>query len=166
MEGREVSDITLAEYAARNGRTADTATQRARRGAFITAHKVGRQWMIDENEKWTDGRSMEKETIYWYGVEALPPLANNMVDGEGNPMGDLHAFTSLEKAKAWNKADLYEGGLYNRYLLDRDKARRLMVTRLERVVDMTRAELETLDDEHLYAMHSTEMRGLASAVNE
>ncbi|MBP3653182.1 MAG: hypothetical protein J6J78_08970 [Clostridia bacterium] len=48
--------ILLKEYAERLGKNSVVATQRAARGSFRTAQKIGRQWFIDENEPWTDGR--------------------------------------------------------------------------------------------------------------
>lgn len=43
-------DITLKEYAFRHGRTPATVRQKVLRGGFKTAHKMGRDWLIDENE--------------------------------------------------------------------------------------------------------------------
>lgn len=51
-----MADITLIEYARRHGKTRATAQQRAVRGSFQTAHKVGGTWLIDEDEPWIDGR--------------------------------------------------------------------------------------------------------------
>lgn len=48
--------ISLAEYAARNNRTPDTARQMALRGGFETARKIGRNWVIDDAEPWPDHR--------------------------------------------------------------------------------------------------------------
>ena len=48
--------IALAEYARRNGKDPATARQRAGRGAFQTAVKIGRDWLIDDAEPWTDAR--------------------------------------------------------------------------------------------------------------
>ena len=42
--------ITLKEYAERHGRCSATARQKALRGGFKTAQKIGWQWFIDENE--------------------------------------------------------------------------------------------------------------------
>lgn len=43
-------DITLKEYAFRHSRTPATVRQKVLRGGFKTAHKMGRDWLIDENE--------------------------------------------------------------------------------------------------------------------
>ena len=48
--------ISLAEYAARNNRTPDTARQMALRGGFTTARKIGRNWVIEDTEPWQDRR--------------------------------------------------------------------------------------------------------------
>lgn len=48
--------ISLAEYAALNMITHETARQRAKRGAYQTARKIGRNWVIDKNEPHIDHR--------------------------------------------------------------------------------------------------------------
>lgn len=48
--------ISLKEYAERHGKQPATARQRAGRGSFKTAVKMGRDWFIDENEPWEDNR--------------------------------------------------------------------------------------------------------------
>ena len=48
--------ISLAEYAALNGIDPSTARQRALRGAYRTARKIGRNWVIDKNEPHIDNR--------------------------------------------------------------------------------------------------------------
>lgn len=48
--------IPLKEWAARNGISHATARQKAGRGAFLTARKVGRDWMISAAEPNTDHR--------------------------------------------------------------------------------------------------------------
>lgn len=52
-QGRE---IPLKEWARKNGIDESTARQKARRGGFKTAHKLGRDWMINELESNPDGR--------------------------------------------------------------------------------------------------------------
>lgn len=56
--------ISLTEWAAKNGIDDSTARQRAARGAFETAQKIGRNWAIDEDEPLVDHRRREfkKET--------------------------------------------------------------------------------------------------------
>lgn len=48
--------ILLKEYAERLGKNSVVAAQKAARGSFRTAQKIGRQWFIDENEPWPDAR--------------------------------------------------------------------------------------------------------------
>ena len=48
--------ILLNEYAKRHGRNPTSVTQKAERGTFRTAKKIGRQWFIDEDEPYIDGR--------------------------------------------------------------------------------------------------------------
>jgi hypothetical protein len=48
--------ISLAEYADMHGVTPDTVRQKVLRGGFKTARKIGRNWVIDKNEPYTDNR--------------------------------------------------------------------------------------------------------------
>lgn len=48
--------ISLTEYAARNGKTDSAARRMALRGRFLTAEKIGRNWVIDDQESWPDCR--------------------------------------------------------------------------------------------------------------
>ena len=48
--------ISLAEYARLNGIDPATARQRALRGSYQTARKIGRNWVIDRNEPHVDYR--------------------------------------------------------------------------------------------------------------
>ena len=48
--------ISLAEYAEINGIEHNTARKRAARGAYKTAVKIGRNWLIDRNESHGDHR--------------------------------------------------------------------------------------------------------------
>ena len=51
--------ITLKEWAEKHGITPDTARQRANRGAFQTAKKIGNLWIISKDEKLIDHRRKE-----------------------------------------------------------------------------------------------------------
>ena len=51
--------ITLKEWAEKNGITPDTARQRANRGAFQTAKKIGNLWLISKDEPHIDHRKRE-----------------------------------------------------------------------------------------------------------
>lgn len=48
--------ISLAEYARLNGIDPATVRQRASRGAYRTARKIGRNWVIDRSEPHVDHR--------------------------------------------------------------------------------------------------------------
>lgn len=48
--------ISLAEYAAKHDKTPVSVRQKAVRGGFKTAQKIGRNWVIDEDEPYTDLR--------------------------------------------------------------------------------------------------------------
>lgn len=51
----------LKVWAINHGITPDTARQRANRGAFETAKKMGRDWVIDEDEELVDHRRKQEE---------------------------------------------------------------------------------------------------------
>lgn len=53
--------ISLAEYAAKNGRAERSARQMAERGGFQTAQKIGRNWVIDEDEPYPDRRKKDSK---------------------------------------------------------------------------------------------------------
>lgn len=60
--------ISLAEYANRHGKHPDNIRQKALRGGFVTARKIGRNWVIDSDEPFIDerttlGRSRERPEI-------------------------------------------------------------------------------------------------------
>lgn len=48
--------ISLAEYARQRGIPLSTAQQRARRGCYVTAVKLGRDWLLDEEDEPIDHR--------------------------------------------------------------------------------------------------------------
>lgn len=48
--------ISLAQYAKDHGRNPDTVKQKAQRGGFNTARKIGRNWVIDKDEPYIDRR--------------------------------------------------------------------------------------------------------------
>ena len=57
--------ITLKEYAVRHGRNPATFRQKALRGGFQTAQKIGRDWFIDENEPYVDKRIQSGNYKNW-----------------------------------------------------------------------------------------------------
>ena len=48
--------ITIKEYAERNGLLHDNVRHKCARGTYKTAQKIGRDWLIDENEPDADRR--------------------------------------------------------------------------------------------------------------
>ena len=48
--------ISIKEYAERNGLRHDNVRHQCQRGSYKTAKKIGRDWLIDENEKDADHR--------------------------------------------------------------------------------------------------------------
>lgn len=48
--------ISIAEYAKKHGKDPSTVKQKAARGGFTTAVKIGRNWVVDEDEPYTDRR--------------------------------------------------------------------------------------------------------------
>ena len=48
--------VSLTEYAKMNGRAAKSARDKAERGGFKTAQKIGRNWVIDSEEPYDDLR--------------------------------------------------------------------------------------------------------------
>ena len=57
--------ITLKEYAMRHGRNPGTMRQRANRGCFKTAVRMGRDWFIDEDEQFEDKRVKTGKYVNW-----------------------------------------------------------------------------------------------------
>ena len=48
--------ISLSKYAAAHGKAAISVRQKACRGGFKTAKKIGRNWVIDSDEPYSDRR--------------------------------------------------------------------------------------------------------------
>ena len=48
--------ISIKEYADRNGLQHDNVRHKCQRGSYATARKIGRDWLIDENEPDADRR--------------------------------------------------------------------------------------------------------------
>ena len=48
--------ISLSKYAAAHGKAAISVRQKACRGGFRTAKKIGRNWVIDSDEPYSDRR--------------------------------------------------------------------------------------------------------------
>ena len=59
--------ISLAEYAEKHGKSQVTARQTAQRGAFKTAQKIGRNWVIDSEEPWPEDKRLKSgKYTGWY----------------------------------------------------------------------------------------------------
>lgn len=57
--------ISLAEYAAKHGKAKISARKLAQRGRFETAKKIGRNWVIEEDEPYPDKRVKSGKYIGW-----------------------------------------------------------------------------------------------------
>ena len=57
--------ISLAEYARQRGIPLSTAQQRARRGCYATAVKMGRDWLLDEEDEPVDRRITSGKYRNW-----------------------------------------------------------------------------------------------------
>ncbi len=57
--------ISLKEYSLKNGKHPDTARQRAGRGSFKTAVKIGRDWLIDSDEPWPRDLRIKNTVVYY-----------------------------------------------------------------------------------------------------
>jgi len=55
--------VSLAEYATLHNKNPDTLRRLARRGAFSTAIKIGRNWAVDKNEPYPIKKRSEKGTL-------------------------------------------------------------------------------------------------------
>lgn len=60
-----MSIITLKGYAERLGKDPVAVRHKAQRGGFKTAYKFGRDWVIDENEPYSDNRIKTGEYVNW-----------------------------------------------------------------------------------------------------
>lgn len=58
--------ITIKEYAEQHGVSASAVHRKAVRGGYKTAQKIGRDWLIDSDEEYTDLRVKNGKWIgYW-----------------------------------------------------------------------------------------------------
>lgn len=57
--------ITLREYAEKHSKDPRTLRAKAANGGFQTAVKIGRDWLIDENEPCVDGRLRTGKYVGW-----------------------------------------------------------------------------------------------------
>lgn len=57
--------VSLTEYAKMHGLARDTVVQRAKRGSYKTARKVGATYVIDKNEPHIDNRLKSGKYVGW-----------------------------------------------------------------------------------------------------
>ncbi len=57
--------ISLTEYAAMHGLEHSSVRQKAARGGYQTARKIGRNWVIDKDEPHIDNRIKGGQYINW-----------------------------------------------------------------------------------------------------
>jgi hypothetical protein len=57
--------ISLVEYAKLHDREISSVRRKALRGGFKTARKIGRNWVIDKNEPYIDGRVKSGKYKNW-----------------------------------------------------------------------------------------------------
>ena len=57
--------ISLTEYAKKHGKAPVSVRQKAQRGGFQTAQKIGRNWVIDEDEPYEDERITSGKYKNW-----------------------------------------------------------------------------------------------------
>ncbi len=69
-----MAEITLKEYAGRHGKAPVSVRQLAQRGGFRTAHKIGRDWVVDEHEPYPDDRRVKPSEVI--NREAMGGLAD------------------------------------------------------------------------------------------
>ena len=82
--------ISLTEWAKREGITDRAARHKASSGLLETAHKIGRNWVIDEKEKNRDNRRRNYMKTWQIYDERYP--ADFVVIEEIEHDYDLHAF--------------------------------------------------------------------------
>lgn len=57
--------ISLAEYAKNHGKSSNTVRHKASTGGLKTAIKIGRNWCIDSEEPYLDGRITNGDCRNW-----------------------------------------------------------------------------------------------------
>ena len=65
--------ISLREYAELHGRAHDSVRQKVLRGGFKTARRIGRNWVIDSDEPYTDERIRSGDYIGFRNREKPNP---------------------------------------------------------------------------------------------
>lgn len=107
--------ISLVEYAKNHGIEPVTARQRAARGAFETAQKIGRNWVIDEDEEYIDHRKKDVTTQIYdkvFGIKEDHGNVNSYVKAVIINFGDERGDIVVENDNFGTKrkyADFTEG---------------------------------------------------------
>lgn len=111
-------EITLKEYAERHGRALATVRQKAYRGGFKTARRVGRDWFIDEDEPLVDNRRK---------LTAKDVFTREAYGPNGLSAEERRRWLKLEQAKeisGWRQypstcegifANIFEAGMFDKY---------------------------------------------------
>ncbi len=106
--------ISLSKYAAAHNKAAISVRQKACRGGFKTAKKIGRNWVIDSEEPYIKAKKGElqmKEEMYNAGIAAAKAAGlkksehaffNQLIDVQHN---DSSEFESLLLKRLISKSD-------------------------------------------------------------
>lgn len=110
--------ITLKEYAERHGRALATVRQKAYRGGFKTARRVGRDWFIDEDEPLVDNRrKLTAKDVFT--AEAYGPGGLKSKERER-----LLKYERAKEYSGWKEysatcegifANIFEAGMFDKY---------------------------------------------------
>lgn len=113
--------ISLSEYAKRHKKDESVLRRKAQNGGFKTAQKIGRNWVIDENEPYEDRRFkassdyVEREILNKTGTKAIGHYYINIhskiefYDINGQPI-DLKKLSVDEDNYLDNLIDSFEEG--------------------------------------------------------
>ena len=107
--------IPLAEYAIMHGKAPISAQQKARRGGFRTAQKLGRDWVINAAEPYDDNRKGKKMTkeeqsiyalgkVYALAEKALPKVFDRPTKQKLASQAPLKSLPEIMRLLAANKA--------------------------------------------------------------
>ncbi len=110
--------ISFAEYAAMHNVVAATVRQKNLRGGFKTAQKIGRNWVIDRNEPYSDDRqtlldksTVDRVTSTYQKNESLKETARIEKLSEQKVRKILITVGSYTTPQIKSVNDLYEKGL-------------------------------------------------------
>jgi hypothetical protein len=89
-----MSDISLVEYARMHGRNPDTVNQLARRGGLRTARKIGRNWVVDDDEPYPDHRRKTMRSTLSKEADGLDPA-------------ERRTLMRTERIRQWSRVGAY-----------------------------------------------------------